>query len=119
MQLVPTTIEDVSIKEELGYKAIEGVVDRWINTEVKWAEVKGVKGVGLDERALKKGHQDFVVIVTARVATGEVRVGGVLPDRKKQTVKQLLEGMPKRVKRAIRTGCPDLYEGFIQAVKEV
>jgi len=119
LQLVHATIEDVSIKEELGYKAIEGVVDRWINTEVKWAEVKGVKVLGLDEIALKKGHRDFVVIVTARVATGEVRVLGVLPDRKKQTVKQFLEGMPKRVKRAIRTVCTDLYEGFIQAVKEV
>jgi len=119
LQLVHTTIEDVRIKEELGYKAIEGVVDRWIDTEVKWAEVKGVKVLGLDEIALKKGHRDFVVIVTARVATGEVRVLGVLPDRKKQTVKQFLEGMPKRVKRAIRTVCTDLYEGFIQAVKEV
>jgi transposase len=119
LQVVHATIEDVSIKEELGYKAIEGVVDRWINTEVQWAEVKGVKVLGLDEIALKKGHRDFVVIVTARGATGEVRVLGVLPDRKKQTVKRFLEGMPKRVKRAIRTVCTDLYEGFIQAVKEV
>jgi transposase len=42
-----------------------------------------------------------------------------LPDRKKQTVKQFLERMPRRVKRAIRTVCTDMYEGFIQAVKEV
>jgi len=43
----------------------------------------------------------------------------VLPDRKKQTVKQFLERMPRRVKRAIRTVCTDMYEGFILAVKEV
>jgi len=46
--------------------------------------------------------------VTGRLATGEVRVLAVLPDRKKQTVRQFLEAMPKRVKRAIRTVCTDL-----------
>jgi transposase len=119
LQLVHATIEDVSIKEDLGYKALEAIVDRWISREVRWEEVKGVKILGLDEIALKKGHRDFVVIVTARSATGEMRVLAVLPDRKKQTVRQFLAAMPKRVKRAIRTVCTDLYEGFIHAVQEV
>jgi transposase len=119
LQLVHATIEDVSIKEALGYKAVEGIVDRWISREVNWAEVKGVKVLGLDEIALKKGHRDFVVIVTAKLASGGVKVLAVLPDRKKQTVRQFLEGLPKRVKRSIRTVCTDLYEGFIHAVKEV
>lgn len=119
LQLVHATMEDVSIKEDIGYKALEGIVDRWISTEVKWAEVKRVKVLGLDEIALKKGHRDFVVIVTSRSAEGEVRVLAVLPDRKKHTVRKFLEALPKRVKRTIRTVCTDLYEGFISAVKEV
>ena len=119
LQLVHATIEDVRIKEDIGYKAVEAIVDRWISREVKWAEVKRVKVLGLDEIALKKGHRDFVVIVTARSVTGEVRVLAVLPDRQKQTVRQFLEAMPKRVRRAIRTVCTDMYEGFINAVKEV
>jgi transposase len=119
VQLVQATVEDVSLKEELGYKALEGIVDRWISREVNWAEVQGLKILGLDEIALRKGHRDFVVIVTARSAAGEVKVLAVLPDRKKETVKEFLVSMPKRVKRAIRTVCTDLYEGFIAAVKEV
>jgi transposase len=119
LQLVHATIEDVSTKEGLGAKAIEGIVERWISGEVQWAEVKRVKILGLDEIALKKGHRDFVVIVTGKATSGEVKVLAVLPDRKKQTVKQFLETMPRRVKRAIRTVCTDMYEGFIQAVKEV
>jgi transposase len=119
VQLVHATVADVSLKEEIGYKALEGLVDRWISREVNGAEVKGMKILGLDEIALKKGHRDFVVIVTARSATEEVKVLAVLPDRKKETVRQFLESMPKRVKRAIRTVCTDLYEGFITAVKEV
>jgi len=119
LQLVHTTVEDVSMKEDLGVKAIEGIVERWISREVQWAEVKRVKILGLDEIALKKGHRDFVVIVTGKSANDEVKVLAVLPDRKKQTVKQFLERMPRRVKRAIRTVCTDMYEGFIWAVKEV
>jgi len=119
LQLVHATIADVSIKEERGDKALEGRVDGWISTEVKWAEVKKVKILGLDEIGLKQGHRDFVVIVTGRLATGEVRVLAVLPERKKQTVRPFLEALPKRVKRAIRTVCTALYEGFITAVKEV
>lgn len=119
LQLVHATIEDVSIKEDLGSKAIEGVVDRWVRQEVQWAEVKRVKILGLDEIALKKGHRDFVVIVTGKAASDEVKILAVLPDRKKQTVKQFLERMPRRIKRAIRTVCTDMYEGFILAVQEV
>jgi len=119
LQLVHATVEDVSIKEEMGYKALEGIVDRWISQEVNWAEVQGMKILGLDEIALKKGHGDFVTIVTARSAEGEVRILAVLPDRKKETVKEFLESIPKEVRQTIGTACTDLYEGFIQAVKEV
>jgi transposase len=119
LQLGHATIEDVSIKEGLGAKAIEGLVERWISREVQWGEVQRVKILGLEEIALKKGHRDFVVIVTGKSTSDAVKVLAVLPDRKKQTVKQFLETMPRRVKRAIRTVCTDMYEGFIQAVKDV
>jgi transposase len=119
LQLVHAPSEDVSSKGDLGYKASEAIVERWISREVQWEEVKGVKIWGLDEIALKKGHRDFAVIVTARSATGEVRVLAGLPERKKQTVRQVLAARPKGVKRAIRTACTDLSEGFIHAVQEV
>jgi transposase len=118
LQLVHATVEDSSIKEELGYKALEGIGDRWISREVNWAEVKGWKILGLEEIALKKGQRDFVVIVTARSTAGEVKVRAVVPDRKKETVKAFLERMPQPVQRAIRTVGTDLYEGFSTAVKE-
>src|SRR5262249_28642200 len=111
--------EAVSIKEDLGDKAVEARGDRWISREVKGAEVRGVKIWGLDEIALKKGHRAFVVMVTARSVTGEGKGLAVFPDRQKQTVRQFLEGLPKRVTRAIRTVGTDRYEGFTNAVQEV
>lgn len=43
----------------------------------------------------------------------------MLPNRKKQTVKQLWERMPRRIQRTIRTVCTDMPEGFMLAVQEV
>ena len=74
LQLVHTTIEEVSMKEDLGAKTIEGIVERWISREVQWGEVKRVRILGLDEIALKKGHRDFVVIVTGKATSDEMKV---------------------------------------------
>src|SRR2546430_5670581 len=54
LQLVNSTIEDISIKEGLGYKALEALLDRYISGAVKWDEVKRVKLLGLDEIADRK-----------------------------------------------------------------
>lgn len=119
LQLVNSTIEDVAIKEEIGVKAIEGIIDRHLKRQVNWKEIRRAKILGLDEIALKKGHDDFVVLVTLRTAAGEVHIVAVLEDRKKETVRRFLEALPKRIKRSLKTVCTDLYEGFIEAVKAV
>jgi len=46
LQVVHATMEDISMKEDLGTKAIEGIVGRWISREVQWGEVKRVKIFG-------------------------------------------------------------------------
>jgi len=38
LQLVNSTIEDVSQKEQVGYDAVKGTLQRRIKTEVDWAE---------------------------------------------------------------------------------
>lgn len=118
VRLINSTIEDVSRKEQVGYEAVVGVVDRYIRRQVNWDEYDGLSTVGLDEIALKKGHRDFVVIATVRQLDGRVSVLAVLPDRRKETVKQFLQGIPTGLKTTIQTVCTDLYDGFINAVKE-
>ncbi len=118
LRLVNSTIEDVSRKEQVGYEAVLGIVDRYISQEVNWEEYESIEALGLDEIALKKGHQDFVVIATARQRDGRVRVLAVLGDRRKETIKQFLGGIPARLKSRIESVCTDMYEGFINAVKE-
>ncbi|WP_394752819.1 transposase [Crenothrix sp.] len=68
-----------------------------------------VLGLDLDEIALKKGHKDFVVIVSAINAQGEKHILAVLPDRKKDTVKAFLASIPVAVKTTIQRACVDMY----------
>jgi transposase len=118
LHLVNATIEDVSIKEQLPYDCVLGVLERQVRDQVDWSQYTKIGVLGLDEIALKKGHRDFVVIVTARMANGRMVILGVLPDRQKDTVVEFLRSIPERLKRTIQTVCSDMYEGFIEAVRE-
>lgn len=118
-QLVNSTVEDVSIKEDIGYKAIEAIIDRNIQSTVNWKEFENLNVLGIDEISLKKGHRDFVTIVSARLSNAEVVVLAVLEGRKKETVEQFLETIPDELKKTVRQVCTDLYDGFINAVKKV
>ena len=117
-QLIGSTVEDVSEQEGIGYGAVMGMIRRHVRTEVDWDGIDCLEQLGLDEISLKKGHKDFVVIVSARVGN-EMKILAVLKDRKKKTVKKFLSTIPKRLVKTIRSVCSDLYDGFINAAKEV
>ena len=117
-QLIGGTVEEASEREGIGYEAVMGIIRRHIQTEVDWDTMDRVEQLGLDEISLKKGHKDFVVIVSARIGK-EIKILAVLKDRKKDTVKKFLSVIPKRLRKTIRSLCSDLYDGFINAAKEV
>jgi transposase len=116
--LVNSTIQDVCLKEEVGYEAIMGIIDRYIEREINWEDLTHLDVLGLDEISLKKGHRDFVAIITGRIETETVILGG-WPDRKKATVKAFLRGIPKRLRQTMHAVCSDMYAGFVNAAKEV
>jgi len=118
LQLVNATVEDVSRKEHLAYDKVLGIVDRYICAEVDWSQYSVLETIGLDEIALRKGHRDFVVIVTARLKHGRVVLLGVLENRQKETVVEFLRSIPERLKRSIVSACCDMYEGYTEAIRE-
>ena len=95
-----------------------GIIDRYIRTEVNWESIRRVDVLGIDEIALKKGQKDFVTIVTMRVGN-TTRILAVRKDRKKETVKTFFSRIPTRVRKTVRVVCSDMYDGFINAAKEV
>lgn len=118
LQLVNSTVEDVSIKVGVAYDCVLGVLERRISASVDWGQYTALGVIGMDEIALKKGHRNFVVIVTARLADGRVVILGVLPDRQKDTLIEFLRSIPQRLQQTIHTVCCDMYEGFSEAARE-
>lgn len=118
LQLVNSTIEDVAIKESLAYDRIVGIVKRHIRAEVDWWQYPSLNRIGIDEIALRKGHRDFVVIVTAQLKSGRLVILAVLSDRKKGTVVDFLRSIPLRYKKSIHSVCCDMYAGYTEAVRE-
>ena len=114
--LVNSTVRDVSRKLNLSEASVNGVLDRWIETRVNWAKIHQISVLGIDEIALKRGHRDYVVIVTSKTSSG-VSVLGVLPDRKRETVEQFLASIPARLQATIERVCSDMYSGYINAVR--
>ncbi len=118
LRLRNSTVADVELEEGVGYEAIMGVLERRIAKQVDWKRIKQLPILGIDEIALKKGHRDYVAIVTTRVADQTVLLA-VLENREKATVKAFFARIPKRLRRQLRVVCTDMYEGFINAAKEV
>jgi len=117
--LVNSTISDVSIKYRVPYDRVRGVLSRYVNGEVDWAQFKRLRQIGLDEISLLKGHGDFVTIVSTRDDQGKPVVLAVLKDRKKETVASFLKSIPENLRATVEEVCTDMYEGFINAAEEV
>ena len=119
LQLVNSTIEDVSHKEAVGYDTIVGIIERCVQKKVNWDEIERLEILGIDEIALRKGRKNFVAVITARSADGRITLLTILPNRKKATVKQFLRSIPNRLQITIDTVCTDMWIGYVNAVKEV
>ena len=83
-QLVNSTVEDVSMREKIGYDAVLGALSRQIDSKVNWSEIDELGTIGIDEIAMTKGRKNYAAIITSRQKDGQTRVLAVLPDRKKR-----------------------------------
>ena len=116
--LINSTVVDVARKLGVSEETIDGILDRWIACEVDWGAWERLGVIGIDEIALKRGHRDFVVLVTAPLEGGGVEILAVLADRKKETVATCLRSMPEALRHTIKRACTDMYEGFVRAIEE-
>jgi transposase len=118
LKLINSTLEDVSRKQAIGVDALQGILDRHMAHAVDWETIETREVVGIDEIALKKGHRDFVVVISAYI-NKTLRVIGLLKERTKAAVSEFFISIPKRLPRTIQVVCSDLYKGFIGAAKAV
>lgn len=118
LQVVNSTVEDVSVKEGLSSESVAGALDRRIEAGTDWTDIAAVEVLGLDEIALKKGQRDYVTLVTGRLCDGEIVILGVLPGHEKAEVVEFFRSIPPRILPSVQTVCCDLWEAYTEAVRE-
>lgn len=69
--------------------------------------------------ALHKGRGNYVTIVSTQDESGSPVLLAVLEGRAKAVVKNFLLSIPERLRVQVKQVCSDLYEGFINAAREV
>ncbi len=119
IQCINSTIKDVGSKEQVGYDAIEGIIDQHVSATIDWTAFTTLDILGIDEIAVRKGHRNSSVIITMRKQEGGVHLLAVLPDRTKATVLTFFPSIPYRLGRTVTDVCSDMYEGYLTAIEEV
>ena len=76
---------------------------------------KAIRVLGIDEISMRKGHRDFVCVITD---IDRRRVIEVLDDRLKETLVAYFEALPRSVRNSIKYVSIDMWEGYYQAVTE-
>lgn len=117
--LINSTIEDVSKKLKISYKTVASVVDREVSKEVDWSKYTDLETLGIDEISDRKGHQDYLAIISTKAKSGELSVIAVLTDRSKAGIKTFIDSIPADLKKTVKSVCTDMYDGFVYAAIEV
>lgn len=116
--LINSTIEDVSRKEQVGYDAVVGTLQRRVQSQVDWERIDDLSVLGIDEISMRKGRKHYVAIVSAQKTDGGVVILAVLGDRKKETVRNFLDSIPKRLRKTMKSVCTDMWDAYIYAERE-
>lgn len=106
-------------KDNITYELVESSLNRSVEVTVNWSGYTDLKTIGINEIAFKKGHSDYVTIISIKDKNGRLSVVTALPDRLKETVKIFLESTSVHLKKTVKTVCTDIYDGFVKAAFEV
>jgi transposase len=117
--VIHSTAQDVSRKERISYETVVSALERQVKQRVDSSEYDNLETLGIDEITMRKGHQDYVTIISVRTKSGELSVIAVLPDRLKETVRAFFLSIPEELRRTVKAVCTDMYDGFVQAATEV
>ena len=117
--VINSTVLDVARKECLSYRTIVTALKNNIKTQVDWSQYKDLNTIGIDEISDRKGHQDFIAIISAKDKHGKLSVIAVLDDRKQELIKAFLESIPKHLKKTVKSICTDMHDGFIYPAIEI
>lgn len=117
--MIHSTITDVSKKLKISYSIIETAINNKIGTQINWSEHIDLMTIGIDEISNRKGHQDYLTIVSVKNKFDETAVLAVLKGRKKEEIKAFLESIPEPLKKTVKQVCTDMCDAYLYAALEV
>ena len=117
--VINSTIQDVARKERISYKTVQTMLNNLIHREIDWSQYSDLETIGIDEISNRKGHQDFIAVISAKDKYGNLTILAVLDNRKKDDVLAFLESIPDHLKKTVKQVCTDMYDGFVNSAIEV
>lgn len=93
----------------------DGVMHRAVARGLLRREVQPLKEVGLDEKAIAKGHRYATILNDLEGG----RVIDVVPERTQEAAVALLRGLPEKQREKIEAVAMDMWPAYIGAVEEV
>lgn len=115
--LINSTAKDVAEKLSITEDIVEGIVDRRISLEVDWSQYSP-DVLGFDEIAMRKGHKQYLTIVSDISMKGKTRVIAVLQGRTRDDILPFLRDIPDRVITNLQGICVDMSGSYFSALKE-
>ena len=116
--LINSTIKDVSEKLRTTEEIIEGVINRNIKTSIDWKQIFPTR-IGIDEIALRKGHSQYLTIVSDISIPKKTKILSVIKGRTKEDILPFLKSIPERVLFSLEAITIDMGASYFSALKEI
>lgn len=110
-----TDIAYVSEIEAIGYKKAENIFYSLSKEKLSSEKELRFDKLGLDEIALKKGHKDFITIISD-ITNGKPIA--VLKDRSKESLGEFFDGLDKKTKDRIKEVSIDMWGPYFYVIKQ-
>jgi transposase len=107
-------ITEIAYQENLGYKAAQGIFYRQAEARVGQLKNQPVRRLGLDEISLKKGHQQFMLILSD---LDRHCVIATLEERQMERLEAWLESLSEPERQAIVEVSMDMWSPYRSAVE--
>jgi transposase len=116
--LINSTIKDVSEKLGTTEAFAEGIVNRRIEISIDW-NTCSPRVMGIDEIALRKGHSQYLTIITDLSDACNIKLLAVLKGRSKDEVLPFLKTIPRRTLLAMEAITIDMGASYFSALKDL
>ncbi len=116
--LINSTIKDVADKLKTTEEIIEGILFRRVNTDINWDLISPTK-IGIDEIALRKGHKQYLTIISDISISHHVKILAVIKGRKHEDIFPFLKSIPRDKLLSLESITIDMSASYFPALKKV